>query len=83
MVVRSVNVGSVHRGGQAKTEMICFAIARGTVMRYVDLLKKCSLEAAGAHTEITSMVRAFDHLTRRELGVVNVGGPGEGSEDKG
>ena len=66
VVVRSVNVGSVHRGGQAKTEMICFAIARGTVMRYVDLLKKCRLEMAGAHTEITSMVRAFDHLARRE-----------------
>lgn len=66
VVVRSVNVTNVHRGGQAKTEMICFAIARDTVMRYVDTLRRCRLEAVGAHTEILSMVRAFDHLNRRE-----------------
>ncbi|UCD75229.1 MAG: pilus assembly protein PilM [Phycisphaerales bacterium] len=66
VVVRSVDVGSVHRDGQAKTEMICFAIARDTVMRYIELLRKCRLEVVGAHTEIVSMVRAFDHLSRRE-----------------
>ena len=66
VVVRTVNVGNVQRGEQSKAETICFAIARDTVMRYIELLQKCKLEVVGAHTEIVSMVRAFDHLSRRK-----------------
>lgn len=65
VVVRSVEVGPVHRNGQARTEMICFAIAKDTVMRYVDLLRKCKLEVVGVHTETLALVRAFDHINRR------------------
>lgn len=65
VVVRSVEVGPVHRNGQAKTEMICFAIAKDTVMRYVDLLRRCKLEVVGVHTETVAMLRAFDHINRR------------------
>ena len=46
--------------------MICFAVARQNVMRYIELLKKMRLEVVGMHTETVSMVRAFDHLCRRE-----------------
>ncbi len=66
VVVRSVEVGPVHRNGQARTEMICFAIAKDTVMRYVELLKKCKLEVVGVHTETLALVRAFDHINRRD-----------------
>jgi type IV pilus assembly protein PilM len=52
----------VHRGGLARTETICFAIARDAVMRYVDLLNKCKLDVVGVHTEVQAMVRAFDHI---------------------
>lgn len=65
VVVRSVEVCPVHRNGQARTEMICFAIAKETVMRYVELMKKCKLEVVGVHTESLALVRAFDHINRR------------------
>jgi len=65
VVVRTIEVGDVGRG-QGKTEMICFAVSRDTVMRYIDLLKKQRMEVVGVHTETLAMVRAFDHLNRRE-----------------
>lgn len=65
IVVRSVEVAEVHRDGQARREIICFAASRDTVMRYVDLLKRCRLEPVGMHTETMAMVRAFDHINRR------------------
>src|SRR4030095_8024564 len=65
VVVRSVQVCPVHRNSQMRTEMICFAIAKDTVMRYVDLLRKCKLEVVGVHTETLALLRAFDHINRR------------------
>ncbi|MHC5114996.1 MAG: pilus assembly protein PilM [Planctomycetota bacterium] len=65
IVVRSVNVADVHRDGQARSEIICFAIARDTVMNFVNMLKRCKLNVVGIHTEAMAMVRAFDHLNRR------------------
>jgi Tfp pilus assembly PilM family ATPase len=65
VVVRSVEVCPVHRNGQARTEIICFAIAKDTVMRTIDLLKRCKIEVTGVHTEMLAMVRAFDHIHRR------------------
>lgn len=65
VVVRAHEVCTVYRHGQAQKEMICFAIARDTVMKYVDLLTKCKLEVVGVHTDTLAMVRAFDHIHRR------------------
>jgi Tfp pilus assembly PilM family ATPase len=65
IVVRSIEVCAVHRNGQARTEMICFAIAKDTVMKSVELLKKCKLEVVGVHTEAMATVRAFEHIHRR------------------
>ncbi len=65
VVVRSLKVGDVHRNSAGQSEMICFAIARDTVMRFVALLKRCKLNAVGVHTEAIAVVRAFDHLNRR------------------
>jgi type IV pilus assembly protein PilM len=65
MVIRTYEVTEVHRDGHALSEVICFAIARDAVMRYVELLNKCRLEAVGVHSEIIGMVRAFDHLQPR------------------
>jgi Tfp pilus assembly PilM family ATPase len=66
VVVRSVEVCPVHRNGQARTEIICFAIAKDTVMRTIDLIRRCKMEVVGVHTEMLAMVRAFDHIHRRE-----------------
>jgi Tfp pilus assembly PilM family ATPase len=65
VVVRSIEVCPVHRNGQVRTEMICFAIAKDTVMKYVQLLRRCKLEVVGVHTDTLATVRAFDHLHRR------------------
>ncbi len=65
IVVRSLEMGEVNRGGTTRMEMICFAISRDTVMKFVDLLKRCKLEVVGVHTELVAMVRAFEHLYRR------------------
>ena len=62
MVVRTYHVAEVHRDGEALSEVICFAINREAVMRYVELLQRCKLEAVGVHSEIIGVVRAFDHL---------------------
>jgi Tfp pilus assembly PilM family ATPase len=65
MVIRTYEVTEVHRDGQPLSEVICFAISREAVMRYVELLDRCKLEAVGVHSEIIGMVRAFDHLQPR------------------
>lgn len=69
VVVRALEVCPVVRNNQTRTETICFAIARETVMKYVELLKKCKLEVVGVHTDTLAMVRAFDHISRRETDV--------------
>lgn len=66
VVVRSMEVCVAHRNGQAQKEMICFAISKDTVMQYVTLLKKCKLEVVGVHTDTMAMIRAFDHVNRRD-----------------
>jgi Tfp pilus assembly PilM family ATPase len=65
MVIRTYEVTEVHRDGQPLSEVICLAIGRDVVMRYVDLLNKCKLEAVGIHSEIIGLVRAFDYLQPR------------------
>ncbi len=65
VVVRSVEVTETYRSGQAETEIICFAITRDTIMRFVDLLKQCRLNVVGVHSEALAIVGAFDHLNRR------------------
>ena len=62
IVVRTYHVTEVHRDGEALSEVICFAISREAVMRYVDLLQNCKLETVGVHSEIIGMVRAFDYM---------------------
>jgi Tfp pilus assembly PilM family ATPase len=65
VVVRSVDVATVHRQGQQREEIICFAMARDTVMRYIEIMRRCRLKVAGVHTEMMAMTSAFDHLCRR------------------
>ena len=61
MVVRTYHVTEINRDGESLSEVICFAISREAVMRYVQLLQKCKLEAVGVHSEVIGMVRAFDY----------------------
>ncbi|MGI9013944.1 MAG: pilus assembly protein PilM [Phycisphaerales bacterium] len=62
LVVRTTHVDDIYRHGGQKAETICFAIPRDTVMRHIDLLKRCKLEVTGVHTEQHAIVWAFEHL---------------------
>jgi type IV pilus assembly protein PilM len=66
VVVRVIEVGEVYKTGQQRKEVICLAIARDAVMRYVGLLRKCRLEVVGVHSELIAMQKAFEHLHRRK-----------------
>jgi len=66
IVVRTIPVADVYRGGQPRKETICFAISKDIVMRYVSLLNRCKLDVVGVQTELLAMTRAFQHLFRRE-----------------
>ena len=65
VVVRSMDVCTVHRNGQPQRETICLAIAKDVVMRHVELIRRCKVEVVGVHTDIMAMIRAFDHINRR------------------
>lgn len=65
-VVRTVEVSDFSRAGQGRTEVICFAIPRELVMRYISLFAKFKIEVIGVHTGMMSMVRAFDHIHQRK-----------------
>ncbi len=66
LVTRSFPITSVYRDDQPATEVVTLAIQRELVMRYVAMLKKCKLATIGVHSELMAMIRAFDHLNRRE-----------------
>jgi len=66
MEVRCEEVCDIHRDGQAMKEILCFAIARDTVMRHIELLKRLKVTVVGVHTEIRALAFAFDHLARRQ-----------------
>lgn len=64
LVTRCYEVTEVRKDGQTLAEVICFAINRNTVMRYVELLKKCKLETVAVHSEVIGMLEAFRYLHR-------------------
>ncbi len=66
LVVRTRQVAEVPRDGQLRQEHLCVAIARDEVMRTVELFRRMRLQVVGVHDAVSSAVRAFDHLHRRD-----------------
>ncbi len=62
MVIRTVDVAEVVRDGHTGSELICFAMPREVVMRYVELLNRCKIRVIGAHSEVMALVRSFAQL---------------------
>ncbi len=62
MVIRTVDVAEVIREGQTRSELICFAIPRAVVMRYVEILNRSKIQVIGANSELLAMVRSFAQL---------------------
>ncbi len=66
LVIRTRQVAEVHRDGQLRQEHLCVAIGRAEVMRTVELFRRLRMQVVGVHDGVSSAVRAFDHLHRRE-----------------
>ncbi|MHC4975402.1 MAG: pilus assembly protein PilM [Planctomycetota bacterium] len=65
-VIRAVEVGDVQRGGNTKSEVICFAVARDVVFKQIEAIRQCKLEPVGIHSSQVAITRAFDRITRRQ-----------------
>lgn len=65
LVVRSIPVVQSMRDAKPVNEMLCFAMAREDSMRYVDLFKTAKCTLVGMHSQVRSIISAFDHLNRR------------------
>ncbi|MGA1466170.1 MAG: hypothetical protein ACO38V_00900 [Phycisphaerales bacterium] len=66
LVIRTRQVAEVPRDGQLRQEHLCVAIGRDEVMRTVELFRRLRLQVVGVHDGVSSAVRAFDHLHRRD-----------------
>ena len=62
MVIRTFEVATIHRDNETLLEVICVAMSREAVMRYVQLLRNCKMEVVGVHSEVQALRHAFDDL---------------------
>ncbi len=66
LVIRSWQVGEVHRDEGLRHEHICVAVERREVMKLVEMFRRLRLSVVGVHDGVGAMVRSFGHLHRRE-----------------
>ncbi len=66
LVIRSWQVGEVHRDEGLRHEHICVAVERREVMKLVEMFRRLRLSVVGVHEGVGAMVRSFGHLHRRE-----------------
>jgi hypothetical protein len=66
LVIRSWQVGEVHRDEGLRHEHIGVAIERREVMKLVEMFRRARLSVVGVHDGLGAMVRSFGHLHRRE-----------------
>jgi type IV pilus assembly protein PilM len=66
MVIRTFEVCTLHRDGENLQEVICVAMSRDTVMRYVGILRTCKMEVVGVHSEVQALQHAFTGLDEDE-----------------
>lgn len=58
-ILRHTEVGEVTRGGAKRTEVICLAMPRETVIAHMKALNHARLEAVGIHAEHTALIRSL------------------------
>lgn len=64
MVVRAVAAPAPPSAG--RQPVVCVAVARELVMRYVQIARRARLDVVGMHCEPLALVKAFRHLYRRK-----------------
>ena len=65
-MVRTVDVSSPWKTGRGHRELLCLAMSREHVLRYVGLLHACKFDIAGIYTPASMLLRAFAHVNRRD-----------------
>ena len=50
----------------SERDRVALAIARDEVMRHLDLMKRCRFDVVGVQPDHLPLIRAFDHLHRRD-----------------
>lgn len=65
MVIRNHRVDSVIRDGVTRQRVICMAVNRAVVMRYLEILAAAKLEVVGMHSEPICIAKCFSELYNR------------------
>ena len=65
LVIRNHRVGSVIRDGGTRQRVICVAINRAVVMRYLEIAAAAKLEVVGMHSEPACVAKCFSELYNR------------------
>lgn len=65
LIMRTLNVGEVNRGGTKKTEVICLAMPREAVIAHMQALRQCKLEPVGVNVEHLAIAGSMAHVQRR------------------
>ncbi|MEM9347061.1 MAG: pilus assembly protein PilM [Planctomycetota bacterium] len=65
MVIRNHRVGSVIRDGVTRQRVICMAVNRAIVMRYLEIAAAAKLEVVGMHSEPVCIAKGFSELYNR------------------
>ncbi len=68
-LVRSIDVSSPFKSGRGGVDVLCLAMPRETVLRYVGILHGHKFDIAGVYAPASMIARAFQHVNRREADV--------------
>ncbi len=64
-MIRSIDVSSPWKTGRGGRELLCIAMPREVVLRYVAMLHGHGLEVTGVFSPASMLLRAFRHVNRR------------------
>ena len=64
-MIRSIDVNSPWKTGRAGRELLCIAMPREIVLRYVAILHGHGMEVMGVYSPASMLLRAFQHVNRR------------------
>ena len=65
-MIRSIDVSSPWKSTRGGRELLCIAMPREIVLRYVAMLHGHGLEVTGVYSPASMLLRAFQHVNRRD-----------------
>ncbi|MDP6478949.1 MAG: hypothetical protein QGI75_02790 [Phycisphaerales bacterium] len=65
-MIRSIDVSSPWKSTRGGRELLCIAMPREIVLRYVAMLHEHGLEVTGVYSPASMLLRAFQHVNRRD-----------------